>query len=89
MEDFMRDEFDRLSLHLSRSEPGTDDYAKALELLKKFGEITVKKNRKIDNFLSNPALIGVIGNLMGIFLILNYERAEIITSRAINFIRPK
>lgn len=93
MEKSMRHEFNRLLVRLLELEPGTEEYAAALEQLRRFSDITkvsLKGNEgKVDKFLSNPALIGVVGNLMGIFLILNYERAEIITSRAINFIRPK
>ena len=36
--------------------------------------------------ISNEAKVSIAANLLGIILILGYEKADIITSRAINFV---
>lgn len=89
----MQREFSRLLAALSELDPETDEYTKMLEKFQGFADVA-KPYFKADEsfferFLNNPALVGVVGNLLGMFMVLNYERAEIITSRAINFIRPK
>jgi len=48
-----------------------------------------KRPSIIKEIVSNPALLGVIGNLAGILLILNYERMNVVTSRAFSFIKSK
>ncbi len=93
MQNPMQHEFSRLLKSLSELEPETDEYAKMLEKFQKFADVAkpyFKEDKsRFDRFLDNPALVGVVGNLLGMFLVLNYERAEIITSRAFGWIRPK
>ena len=82
----------RLLVHLDEQKPGTDEYDKALDQLNKIIHMMVlipKDQSWYDKVFNNPALIGVIGNGLLMFMMLNYERAEIITTRALNYIRPK
>lgn len=93
MKNPMQHEFSRLLKTLSELDPETDEYAKMLEKFQGFAEVAkpyFKEDKSFfERFLDNPALVGVVGNLLGMFMVLTYERAEIITTRAINFIRPK
>ncbi len=87
-------EYTRLQKHLEKLEPGTDEYSKTL---KQFNDLVyiVKQfplhaaESRLDKFMNNSALIGLVGNLAITLLILNYERAEIVTSRVFSFVRPK
>jgi len=77
---------------------GADLYMKQLDVVsvlsKKLNELEELKNSrkfrtKLGEILLNPAVIAVIGNLMGILLIMNYERTNILVSRAMSFVRPR
>ena len=53
-------------------------------------EVQIKPYQKFyERIVENPQLLAVLGNIVGIGMILNYERTHVLTSRAYNFIRPK
>lgn len=87
--DVFDEEVARVFVHLMTLEAGTEEYTKTLEELNVLVHISNSTESKWDKILKNPALIGTIGNLVLALLILNYERLDIITSRAFSFIRPK
>lgn len=97
LQQYIIEQTESLSEHLDTLDPKTDEYAKVLGRLETF--VRLRLDIAVDNLkprpsvvekiLSNPALIGVLGNLAITLLILNYERADIVTSRAFNFVRPK
>jgi hypothetical protein len=86
-----------LSEQLNSLEPSSKEYEQVLGRLETFVRLRldlVVNNLKptpsvVERILANPALVGVLGNLALTLLILNYERTEVITSRAFSFIRPK
>lgn len=71
--------FDELS-ELSKDSKEYEKIVKNLELLYKAKSLDRQGGISKDTFL----IVG--GNLLGIILILTYERTEIITSKAISFI---
>jgi hypothetical protein len=87
-------EYKRLKDHLESLDPGTDEFDRTLDQLNKLVHIMMQVQRqpaesKLDKFLSNPALINGVFSLGIALLVLNYERLEIITSRAFNFVKIK
>lgn len=68
---------------LDSETPGTKEYDSILAQLDK-----LYKLREIDKpkIVNRETLALIAGNLAGILLILNYERAHVVTSRAIGFV---
>lgn len=64
----------------------TDKYAQMADQLVKL--YTLKMNDKSKR-VSADAVLSVAGNLTAILLVLNYEKANVIASKAFGFIRPK
>lgn len=60
----------------------SEDYDKALITLERLHQLRNKGSRKI----SPDTLAMVAGNLLGIALIINHERAEVITTKALGFV---
>lgn len=87
------EEFDRLLTKLHSLEPGSKEYQSILEQLNTLVRIDSyiykEEESKASKLLSNPALVGVLGNLAMTLLVLNYERLGVVTSRAFSFIRPR
>ncbi|QBZ73590.1 hypothetical protein SEA_ROSAASANTEWAA_26 [Streptomyces phage RosaAsantewaa] len=77
-------EIDRLLNRLSEIAPDSDEYAKTNEQLIKLYKLNEDTNSK--KRVSPDALAQVAGSLAGIVLILGYERAGIITSKAMSFV---
>ena len=94
---YVIEQTDSLSAYLDTLDPKTDEYAQVLRRFETFVRLRLDlavnnlkpKPSALERVLTNSALVGVLGNLMITLLILNYERAEIVTSRAFNFVRPK
>ena len=77
-------EVDRLISLMSELDPTGDDYRKAAESLKILCEARAKKPA----FPVDPEVIITAGvNLLGILLILQHERLNVISTRAISFVR--
>lgn len=72
-----------LNEELVKATPGTEQYSKILEQLERVNKIA--STRK-DDPISKNGLIAVVGNLLGIGLILNHERLHVVTSKAVNFV---
>jgi hypothetical protein len=62
---------------------GTDEYSAMLAQIK---ELYALKKSNTSESVSADTMWTVIGNLTGILLILNYERAHVVTSKAIGFV---
>lgn len=58
-----------------------EECAAVIELMGK-----ANRDRKHDFIVSPDALATIAGNLLGIMLILNYERMHVITTKAIGFV---
>lgn len=77
-------EVERLLGLMSELDPTTDDYKKAVEALKTLCEARSKKPAfPIDLEM----LIQSFTSILGIVLILNHERINVVTSRAIGFVK--
>lgn len=89
---FKRDEIDhwdmatRQLLH-SINEAGPDDpeYQTKLDQLDKLMKIKNRSNRNVFERISPDTLAIVVGNLVGILVIVKYEQASVLTSKAMNF----
>ena len=68
---------------LLKGDPTTTEFAKATEQLDSLYKI--KAHDKPDR-VSKDALLAVIANLAGIGLILSYEHAHVVTSKALSFV---
>lgn len=76
-------EIESVLAKMSLVEPSTDEYqsmTKNLEVLYK------AKSYEKDRHISADTIAVVVGNLVGIILILYYEKADIITSKALGHI---
>lgn len=74
---------DRAHLQLRALDPASDEYAAVLDQL-----IKLHKMQDADRpaSISPDTLVMAATNLFGILLILNYERTEIVTTKALGFI---
>ncbi len=92
-------ELARLDEMIEKEKPGTDEYDR---LVKEINQLTHIENvilerpefkdwnvSKLDKLLNNAPLIGAIGTGVVAVLTLNYERLDIVTSRAYGLIRSK
>jgi hypothetical protein len=64
----------------------SDEFSKCVDQLAKLYDI--KKSIEKDNkkIVSYDQLLAVAGNLAGILLILNFERAGVVTTKALSFV---
>ena len=77
-------ELDRLYAHTAAIPPTSDDYAKMVDQLIKLQTL---KDLNSPKGVSNDVKATIIANLAGIAAILWHERAGIVTSKAISFVR--
>ena len=79
-------EVDRVVSSLSKIDPFEEDYTKGVQNLKTLCEARSKK----PGLLIEPdVLIAAAVNLLGIVLILRHEQFNVVTTKAMTFIRPK
>lgn len=62
---------------------GTDEYDRKVDQITKLYDM---KKRSASDAVSKDVIWTVCGNLAGILMILNYERAHVVTSKAIGFV---
>lgn len=72
--------------HLQEHSPDSDEYSKIVDQLDKLYKIKSSYEKDNKRTVSTDQLIAVAGNLAGILLILNFERAGIVTSKALSFV---
>lgn len=73
----------RLYDFLESAHPGSEEYEKIADQLVK---LTKLKDDNRPDKLSADAKATIISNLAGIALILNFERAGVVTSKALSFV---
>jgi hypothetical protein len=76
-------EIDSVLAIMSSYQPGSDEYTtmtKNLELLYK------AKSHQSDRRVSPDTVVTVVGSLLGMVMIMTYERTEVITTKALGFI---
>lgn len=74
----------KLHAELKTQDPETEEYATALNHLTALYAI---KNENRSRRVSPDTMATVIANLVGIGIIVGYERTNIITSKAVGFIK--
>lgn len=75
---------DRLHEEMAKVSPLSDEYAKMAERLDELYKITTYKPGGWSS--STDQIIGVAGSLVGIGAIMSFERAHVITTKAMNFV---
>ncbi len=79
-------EIEHILSELSRLSPDSDEYSTAAQNLRTLCEA---RSQKPANRI-NPETVLTLGtNILSILMILRYERFDVVTSRAMSFIRPK
>lgn len=79
-------EIDRLFYKLQDLNPTDKDYDTTAEQLVKLYKLKEVDSKK---FVSPDAMAAAVTNLAGIILILNYEHAHVLTSKAASFVMKK
>lgn len=80
-----QDLIDAANSRLFGLEPDTDEYNKVLDQIERLHKL--KSRERDDRFkVSADTLVIVGANLLGIVLILNYEKLDIVTSKALGFV---
>jgi len=68
---------------MESNDPDSNEYAALLVTLERLYKLLPPKK---ENAISKDAVLAVAGNLLGILLILNFEKAGVVTSKAVGFI---
>lgn len=80
----IQQEIDRVILIMSNHQPDSDEYAKMSKQLTVLHErLMAEKPKPIDA----GTIATITANLAGILLIVGHERAHVITSKAVGFVR--
>lgn len=72
-------------IQLATKQPDTKEYAKTLKQISELEKLNNLKNKKTRLFTPDTLLI-VGANIVGILLILNYEKADIVASKALGLV---
>jgi hypothetical protein len=75
---------DRVLDNMEGQPPDSEDYAKMVNQLVKLHSLKVAQTPKR---VSNDTLAIIAANIVGLVLVLYYERTDAITTRAVNFIK--
>mgnify|MGYP003591950604 CR=1 FL=1 len=80
------DAIERLLLEMNEYDPDSDTYQNALASLERVSRVKceTKKTR-----VSADTIALVLGNLLGILIIVGYEQTHVITSKGLGFIKYK
>lgn len=68
---------------LEKATPGSEEFSKIAEQLERLNKIAASRKSEP---ISRNAVIAVIGNLLGIGVILQHERLNTITTKALSFV---
>lgn len=73
---------DELQQFLLKIDPDSDKYTATVENLSKLHKLRGEPSKPI----SRDAILTTAGSIVGILLILNFERLNVVTSKAISFV---
>ena len=76
-------EIERLTIQLGCMSPVDQDYAKIVDNIKVLSEAKSKYDKAT---VSPDMVLGIAANIIGLLVILNFERTGSITSKAISFL---
>jgi len=74
----------KLAQDMMNYESSSDEFAKAFERMSKL--YLIKAEAQATNRVSKDTLAFVTANLLGIFMIINHERVNVIRSAAMSFV---
>jgi hypothetical protein len=80
----LRNEIDAVLLAMSNEDKTTERYVEMVTQLERLYAI---RNVKFDKRVSPDTKAAVLGNLLAVAMIVGHERANVITSKALNFIK--
>lgn len=82
--DLLQQTIDNLHSELAGHEAETEEYARIADQIVK---LTNLQNQTTHSWKPSPdALVGAAGSVLGIILILHYEKLGVVTSKALGFI---
>jgi hypothetical protein len=79
-------EIDKVISDLSTLKKDSDEYDATLSILERLATLDGKIKKSDKEKLSRDTIALVVGNLLGIVLILNYEKTDIIRTKALGFV---
>lgn len=79
----MDEEIERLTRQLADMQPLSDDYSKILKLI---SELTEARSKKNESAVSTDVLLTIGANIVGMLLVLNYERLNVISTKALTMV---
>lgn len=82
--DELDEAIERILLEMKEVEPDTERYHQLMDTLERLSK--VERKRDTSRRINPNTLFIVGGNLLGILTIVNYERMNVIGSRALGFI---
>lgn len=82
----MDEEIARLTAKLGTMNPLDDDYSKILELISKLTKARAEKNERA---ISMDTILTIGANIAGLLLVLNYERLNVISTKALTMVWRK
>ena len=77
----LQQEMDRILKEMSRKDPSTDEYKKLVDRLKDLAGTRKEPTLRLDTVMEVGA------NLGGILLILNHEKLDVISTKALGFVQ--
>lgn len=80
----LQDAIDRVLLAMKNEDPSSAQYQ---QLLGRLTELNAIKAANAKNALSKDTIATIAANLAGIWLILHYERVNIVTSKALSYVQ--
>lgn len=78
---------DELLIDLQNEEHDSDRYATIMERVIKLYQLKEVDTKSAPERISPDTLMKVSGNLLGIMLIVGHERAHVVTSKALTFVK--
>lgn len=76
--------------NLKGFDPHTDEYAKTVKQLAELENVRQQSKKKAKSMFTPDAMLTAGASLLGILLILNYERANVVATKALGFVsKPK
>lgn len=81
----LEEEINRVLLRMSAMNPTTDEYAATM---KQFSKLVKLKEAKTSSRRISPDTLAIVaGNLLGVVVIVAYEKHNIVTSKALTFVQ--
>ena len=79
----LEEEIESVLDHISGLTPGTVEYAAAVSNLDALYKV---RNLKMENRIKPEVVLAIAGNLLGIVLIMNHEKANVLSTKALGFV---